>query len=576
MKKYLLIALFLLGSLAGISKVEAKSLYDCYQSKGLKWTSVLGRAGTAAEHAVWKYRGTAEQNKLLSSRLCPVSSEGEELLGFSVISGYEKNLRVSMDTTQTFVPVTSIVLKDGTTIVTSTFGGVIFLTIEPGTTREELVLCTGINSTPNFTPCTRGLAFSGTSTASVSTNRKTHNAGSKVVASNAHYVYEQFVDTNNKSQTIQGDKTATGTWTFTSGTIYIASSSFGLRVSNGMLQWSIDGFVNSYNFTSSTISQLVASSTAGINVTNNQIAVIVSTTLGGAFGPDGRYYQKTSSTLAVENDGNGIKINTSTLVNLIATGTPTGLKIPISDTNGKVDSWVTPVASSTSKTVNALTTGNDYYTYQMVMITTSTDKLRSNNWINCGFNDGGSANTIKMGGFASTTFLAGSGGMSYACRLFSSSSEYAIFNDPNTTTIKFRARVFSSAEDDVSIGVATSTGGALPSVQAFQKTSSTAYARAVFVIGSGQLASLTSNNSAVTKNVITGITTSNWNTYAISYSSTTVQFFVNEVLKFTHTTNLPSTGSAAESNRVHFGFGTSNGDAVSTLNFTDPVISVKI
>lgn len=216
MKKYLLFGFVLIGSLFFKAQgSEAKTLYDCFQQKGIAWTSISNRAIIAAEQAVWQYKGTAVQNTLLSSRLCPVDSEGNSLLGFSVATGYEKNLRVSMDSTQTTVPVTSFVLKDGTTLDVAALGGKIFLTVEPGTTREEIMLCTGSNSsTINFDPCVRGLSFSGTSTAGVAANRKAHNAGSKVIMSNVHYVYEQFVDVNDKAQTIQGNRTATGTWTF--------------------------------------------------------------------------------------------------------------------------------------------------------------------------------------------------------------------------------------------------------------------------------------------------------------------------------------------------------------------------
>lgn len=391
MKKAILLGILVLGTLFfKAPETHAKTLYDCFKSKGLTWTSKQNRAPLAAEYAIWKYTGSATQNTLFSSRLCPVSSDGEDLLGFSVISGYEKNIRVSMDSTQTFVPVTSIVLKDGTTIITSTFGGLIFLTLEPGTTREELVLCTGVNSTPNFTPCTRGLAFSGTSTASVSANRKTHNAGSKVVASNAHYVYEQFVDVNNKPQDIQGNRTATGTWTFTG----FGSSTTGLRLdatdrritaynnstnpffryntSTNRWQFSDNG-TDTTNLATSSAAGLSASSTAGIGITNSEIHVIVSTTLGMTFGLDGRLYQSVSSTFLI-NTTTGTYINTTSLAALLdnlpaaSTSTPTANKIPRATVSGTIAvTWIATSTTNTHQFARSTSTGaywGDFITAQ--------------------------------------------------------------------------------------------------------------------------------------------------------------------------------------------------------------------
>ena len=113
--------------------------------------------------------------------------------GFSVVSRYRTTLSSSMTSTQTTIPVSSIQTFDGTTLTMADLGGVGFFTIEPGSSREEIVKCTTISSS-QWATCTRGLAFSGTSEASVVANRKAHNAGSIVVMSNVHYVYEQLAD----------------------------------------------------------------------------------------------------------------------------------------------------------------------------------------------------------------------------------------------------------------------------------------------------------------------------------------------------------------------------------------------
>jgi hypothetical protein len=172
------------------------TLYQCYTSQGLKFPSVSERAIEAAKWGIWNYRGTAEQNTELMNYVCG------NTLGFSVATDYAKNLSASMTNTQTFVPVTSITLKDGVALTTASLGGKIFLTIEPGLTKEEIVMCTVVG-TLQFTGCTRGLAFSGDTTTGVSANAKTHSAGSPVVLSNVHYVYSQYVD-KNTDQTLSG------------------------------------------------------------------------------------------------------------------------------------------------------------------------------------------------------------------------------------------------------------------------------------------------------------------------------------------------------------------------------------
>lgn len=140
-----------------------------------------------------------------------VKTVPEDVLGFSVITDYSKNLSSSMSSSQSTIPVTSVTTKDGHVLTMGDLGSKVFLVIEPGKRKEEIVMCTGISGT-TWTGCTRGLAFYGTSTASVSANRKTHSASSQVIISNTHYVYDELVD-KDSTETIGGDKTFTGTIT---------------------------------------------------------------------------------------------------------------------------------------------------------------------------------------------------------------------------------------------------------------------------------------------------------------------------------------------------------------------------
>ena len=132
-----------------------------------------------------------------------------DMLGYSVVSDYQTTLSSSMTTTQSTIAVSSMATTDGHTLTMSDLGSKVFLTIEPtSSSKKEIVMCTGISSS-TWTGCTRGLAFYGTSTASVSANRKKHSAGSIIIISNVHYVYEQLVD-KDTSETITGDKTYSG------------------------------------------------------------------------------------------------------------------------------------------------------------------------------------------------------------------------------------------------------------------------------------------------------------------------------------------------------------------------------
>lgn len=159
------------------------------------------RAAEAAKRGIWGWQDTAEQKEQLLGML---PAEGD--LGFGVVTDYQKVLSAPMTATQSFIPATSLVLKDGTTLTMDMLGDKVFITLEPGATKEEIAMCTGIDSsTVRFTGCTRGLAFSGTSTAAVSANQKTHSSGATIVISNVHYVYNQYFDkSTTSSQSILG------------------------------------------------------------------------------------------------------------------------------------------------------------------------------------------------------------------------------------------------------------------------------------------------------------------------------------------------------------------------------------
>ena len=129
----------------------------------------------------------------------------KDMLGFSVVTDYAKNLSASINASQATIPVTSMTTKDEHVLTMADLGSKVFLVIEAGRRKEEIVMCTGISGT-NWTGCTRGLAFYGTSTAAVTANQMTHNSGSNIIISNTHYIYDEIVD-KDSDETIAGIKT---------------------------------------------------------------------------------------------------------------------------------------------------------------------------------------------------------------------------------------------------------------------------------------------------------------------------------------------------------------------------------
>ncbi len=210
MKKLLASIVFTVGVLiaAVFSWPQAgeAALVNYYQLRNIPMPSIEQRALLAFDCGMDQYTGTLAQNIRLET--CLKDQDGG--LGFSVATGYQKTLRSTMDTTQTYIPMSSMYLPDGTYLDPTQLGSQIFVMIEPGKTKQEIAVCTSLStSTLNFTGCTRGLGFQGTSLVAVSGNAKTHTAGSFASISNTHYVYEQFVDKDTQ-------ETASGTKRFAS------------------------------------------------------------------------------------------------------------------------------------------------------------------------------------------------------------------------------------------------------------------------------------------------------------------------------------------------------------------------
>jgi len=208
----------------------------------------------------------------------------------------------------TTLKVSSITTKDGNTLDPSVLGSLIVLSINPSASNAETVVCTGLTtSTKTFTGCTFGYRFDNP-TATSSANIKAHSPGEPVIISNTDtYEAQKFV-------TIDGDTTITASntvsglwqWSHSKGTCF-AGTSLCIRGNGGRLEWSEDGFANSFNFTTSTGVVLTASTTQGIQIISSQIGINVSTTNGGlSFDSDGRLKILYGANSGVGTNGNGL------------------------------------------------------------------------------------------------------------------------------------------------------------------------------------------------------------------------------------------------------------------------------
>lgn len=321
----------------GLAGIASASLWSLYNEIGQPLPSIAERAIKAAECGIYKYTGTYSQNVALEKCI-----RGDGLIGYSVATGYQKTLSTSMTSNQTYVPVSSLTLKDGTTLEMSDLGDKVFLVIEPGKSKEEIVMCTDINtSTLRFTGCTRGLAFSGTAVTAVTANQYAHSAGSVVVMSNVHYTYEQYVDTNDKDQTLNGIKTYTQ--------FPIIATSTALPTTNAMFatKYYVDT-VGAGGFTSVNVS-----TTRGLSVDGSspeKVGINASTTKGLTFDTVGKLYIIASTTQGISVDVNGLYIDGSDSLTWSGTQTYTGSAV----FNGNITA---ATSTFTSTTVSSLRIG---------------------------------------------------------------------------------------------------------------------------------------------------------------------------------------------------------------------------
>lgn len=284
------------------------------------------------------YETIAEDNGITNPNLILVGQrlQVEKKLGYTPVTDYSSRTTQYISATATTIPVASTKDSAGNQIVLSnisTSGTVkVYLNIEPGGTNVEPVICTGLTTT-SWTNCSRGIAFQGSSEVASSSLAKPHNAGSKIIITNIGQFYNQYVS-------VDGNQQVNDLKTFSSGQIGFT----GTRkiIDNGTnLGWTDNG-VDTYTFAAGG-SGLTASTTKAIGITDSKIYVNASSTTGMSFDANGALYQKINSSSGVEyaSGSAGIGINTSTLVSLIATSTPTAGKMVMTSSTSHIDlGWI--------------------------------------------------------------------------------------------------------------------------------------------------------------------------------------------------------------------------------------------
>ena len=161
----------------------------------------------AVSAGISNYRGTYTQNVKLLSYL----EKNGQKLGVNIpVSGANWSLSQPISVNQTTVPLVSITDIHGVTLTQALLPTKIYLVIEPNSnSNSEIIVCPNSGydqGGSQFTNCTRGLSFSGSSEASNPTYERSHSSGASVIMSNVGQFYSNFVDIDS-NQTVGGVKT---------------------------------------------------------------------------------------------------------------------------------------------------------------------------------------------------------------------------------------------------------------------------------------------------------------------------------------------------------------------------------
>jgi hypothetical protein len=300
MKKTIIITLCLLLLITGTAKA---TLYEYYN--GIL-PSIKDRINIAESCNIQGYRGTYDQNIKLEECLRNNRDFTPELgaaLASSdltqIVADFRSSLAQKLSVGGTTMTLQRVTDDDGVTLASGKYS----FTLDGSSSNKEYVIC---DLNPSTKACSNLINISRQGVRTSGAVRE-HRVGSAVTITD-------YTSLKYHNDILEGVSSTTGGLLLGNGKIsglYDLNGTFTwikYNTSTSEIQWSNNGS-DYYNFTSSSITQLTASSTAGIGVTDSKIYLKASSTLGGAFDASGNYYQKVSSTQGLQTDSNGIGIN---------------------------------------------------------------------------------------------------------------------------------------------------------------------------------------------------------------------------------------------------------------------------
>lgn len=328
--------------------------------KGDTLFSISQKFGTTVD-ALASSNNIENPNLIYAGKTLTVLPEEMKMgAGYAPVTGYQSRTTQYINSSAVTIPVASTQDPSGQQIVLSNISPTstvkIYMNLEPGTSREEAVYCTGV-TTVSWTGCVRGLAFQGASETSSSTLSFAHNAGSKIIITNIGQFYNQYVS-------IDGAQDIWGIKTFRN----LPSSASVTTVPTTADQLATKYYVDTVGaggFTAANVS-----TTRGLSVDGSspeRVGVNASTTGALAFDSAGKLYFS------------GV-VNTSTIFNAAETHngtvtvpTPTGLNTSVATNVSYVDQKIV-FNNATGTAQVAITAGQAVWmsaTSSQIMITNS-------------------------------------------------------------------------------------------------------------------------------------------------------------------------------------------------------------
>lgn len=267
---------------------------------------VAGALGLLAVLGVYNY--IAPQDEMLGA-------------GYNPVTGYQSRTTSYITGSASTIPVASTKDPAGNQIVLSNISSSstvkVFFTLEPGTSRQESVMCTGVTSA-SWTSCTRGLPFQGSSEAASTTLQFAHNAGSPIVMTNISQFYNEYV-------AVEGYQEVGGMKNFTTYPRFYATTTVPTLSAEFATKYYVDT-VGAGGFTANNVSSTMglvalsgtpscpsAGACVGVNISATSSGLYFDTTFEGKL----KLYTSSTGGIAVDSDG---KVYVDTTDNFVWTG----------------------------------------------------------------------------------------------------------------------------------------------------------------------------------------------------------------------------------------------------------------